>query len=185
MSAMSDVAGSKPRWQKPVVGAAVAVAVILGALYLRAPESTKVKVGMQAPDLPLVGERGGEQRLSTYRGRPVLLAFFMSDCEICQEEIPELELLNREFRTQGLVVLGVSVDADFAAYKSFLLKKNLTFGVFRDPGGTRILEYFGSHKLPEAYLIDATGQVAAVWLGSVRWRSQAIRERLTDVLPEP
>ncbi len=182
---MNDVAVHRRRWQKPLLGAAVAVAVILGALYLRAPESTKVKVGTLAPDLPLVGERGGEQRLSSYRGRPLLLVFFMSDCEICQEEIPGVELLNREFRTRGLVVLGVSVDADFAAYKGFLLKNNLSFGVFRDPGGTRILEYFGSYKLPEAYLIDATGQVAAVWLGSVNWRSQAIRERLTDVLPKP
>jgi peroxiredoxin len=185
MSAVSDMTAPQRRWQKPLVGASVALAVILGALYLRAPESTKVKVGTLAPDLPLVGEQGGEQRLSSYRGRPVLLVFFMSDCEICQAEIPDLELLNREFRTQGLVVLGVSVDADFAAYKSFLLKKNLSFGVFRDPGGTRILEYFGSYKLPEAYLIDATGQVAAVWLGSVSWRSQAIRERLKDLLPKP
>lgn len=182
---MSDAQPPKRRWLKPVVGASVAVAVTLGALYLRAPEATKVKVGMQAPDLPLLSERGGEQRLSSYRGRAVLLVFFMSDCEICQEELPQVELLNREFRTQGLVVLGVSVDADFAAYKSFLLKKNLTFGVFRDPGGTKVFESFGSYKLPEAYLIDATGRVAAVWLGSVRWRSPAVRETLTDVLPKP
>jgi len=181
---VSDAGRPRRRWLKPVVGACVALAVILVALYLRAPESTRVAVGMQAPDLALVDERGGEQRLSTYRGRAVLLVFFMSDCEICQEELPQVELLNREFRTKGLVVLGVSADADFAAYKSFLLKKNLTFGVFRDPGGTRIFEAFGSYKLPEAYLIDATGKVAAVWLGSVRWRRPEVRETLTDVLPK-
>jgi hypothetical protein len=37
--------------------------------------------------------------------------------------------------------------------------------------------------MPEAYLIDAAGKVDAVYLGSVRWRSPEVRERIESVLP--
>jgi peroxiredoxin len=181
---MSEAPSPRRRWLFPGLAAAVALFVIVGAWYLNAPEATLVKVGMTAPDMELVGELGGVQRLSTYRGQAVLLVFFMSDCHICQEDIPQLELVNREFRNKGLAVLGVNVDADFTAYKSFILKNSLTFGMYRDPGGPRILEAFGSYQLPEAYLIDTEGKVAAVWLGKVEWRSRSVRERILDVLPK-
>jgi peroxiredoxin len=77
----------------------------------------------------------------------------------------------------------VSADADYAARERFVREKNLTFGLLRDPHGEKILEAFGSHKLPEAYLIDAGGVVRAVWLGSVPWRSPKVRQAIEDVLP--
>lgn len=181
---MNDAAAPKRRWLPPLVGAATALAVVLGVWYLNAPESTRVKVGMAAPELELVSETGALQPLAAWRGHPVLLAFFMSDCEICQEDIPQLELVNREFRARGLVVLGVNVDAEFTAYKNFILKNQLTFGMYRDPGAVRIQQSFGSYKLPEAYLIDPSGTVRAVWLGRVKWRSDAVRDRILEILPK-
>ncbi len=183
MAAMSDAATPKRRWLTPLLGALTALAVILGVWYLNAPESSQVRVGMTAPELELVTETGASQRLSSWRGHPVLLVFFMSDCEICQEDIPQLELVNREFRARGLVVLGVNVDAEFTAYKSFIVKNQLTFGMYRDPGAVRIQQSFGSYRLPEAYLIDPMGQVAAVWLGKVQWRSEDVRDRIVGLLP--
>jgi peroxiredoxin len=184
MPGMSETLPAGRSWLKPALAAGVALLVVLGAWYLNAPEATHVKVGMPAPDMELMSEHGGTQRLSIYRGGAVLLVFFMSDCHICQEDIPQLELVNREFRNKGLTVLGVSVDNDYTTYKNFILKNQLTFGMYRDPGGPRILEAFGSYKLPEAYLIDATGTVAAVWLGKVEWRGRKVREQIEDVLPK-
>ena len=43
-------------------------------------------------------------------------------------------------------------------------------------------EAYGSWKMPEAYLIDATGRVDSVYLGSVNWRSPEIRERIRKLL---
>jgi peroxiredoxin len=138
---------------------------------------------MAAPDMEIVSENGGVQRLSVYRGQAVLLVFFMSDCAICKKDIPELELVNREFRRDGLSVLGVSVDREYTTYKQFILSNQLTFGMYRDPGGTRIFEAFGSYKLPEAYLIDAAGVVRGVFLGDVQWRGARVREKILEVLP--
>lgn len=183
MIPMSDAAKPTRTWLKPLAGAATALAVILGVWYLNAPETSQVRVGMTAPDLELVTETGAVQRLSTWRGHPVLLVFFMSDCEICREDIPQLERVNREYRARGLVVLGVNADAEFTAYKSFIVRNQLTFGMYRDPGAVRIQQWFGSYRLPEAYLIDPMGKVNAVWLGKVDWRRDDIRDRIVELLP--
>ena len=184
MLAMSGLPGLRGTGSKLAVAAATAVVAVGLYLYLTAPEATRVKRGSVAPDMELQSENGGVQRLSVYRGQAVLLVFFMSDCDICRRDIPDLELVNREFRKQGLIVLGVSVDQDYTTYKRFILDNKLSFGMFRDPGGPRILKDFGSYRLPEAYLIDATGVVRQIWLGEVSWRSPAVREQIVDVLPK-
>jgi len=170
---------------RAVSAAVVALAVIVGYWYLRSPESTVIKAGMQAPDLELPsGDAGGKARLSSFRGRPVLLVMFMSSCHICQAEMPQVERVHREFRNQGLIVLGVSVDADPAARERFLRDHGITFGILQDPDGVAVRQAYGSYKMPEAYLIDATGWVEAVYPGSVNWRSHEVRDRIRKLLPE-
>jgi peroxiredoxin len=170
-------------WVAPVAGVLVAVGLALGYFWLTAPEATRIKVGMMAPELELPSVGPGQVKLSSFRGKPVLLTFFMSSCHICEREVPEIDAISRAYRLRGLVVLGVSADADYAARERFVREKELTFGLLRDPHGEGIRRAFGSHKLPEAYLIDARGVVRAVWLGSVRWRSRAVRQQIEDVLP--
>src|SRR5262245_21600216 len=170
-------------WVAPIFGLLVAVGLALGYFWLTAPESTRVKVGMKAPELQLPSVGPGEVRLSSFRGKPVLLAFFMASCHTCEREVPEIEEINRIYRLRGLVVLGVSADADYATRERFVREKSLTFGLLHDPNGVKILEVFGSHKLPEAYLIDGGGVVRAVWLGSVAWRSPEVRSKIEELLP--
>jgi peroxiredoxin len=172
-------------WKTPLVAAVVAIAVMLGFLLFTSPESTKVKVGMMAPELELPSLGTGTLKLSSFRGKPVLLFFFMADCKLCEKEVPHLELLSRELRLQGLLVVGVSVDRDYTARMAFLKRHNVSFGILLDPNGDAIYQAFGSEKMPEAYLIDAGGKIAAVWLGAVDWSSPEVRAKIRDVLPPP
>jgi peroxiredoxin len=170
-------------WLGPAIALLTALLLALGYFWLSAPETTKIRVGMQAPELELPSVNPGSVKLSSFRGQAVLLTFFMSDCKICQKEIGEIERIHREYRLRGLLVVGVSVDADYATTRRFLTERQLTFGLLRDPNGEKILEAFGSYKMPEAYLIDPLGVVRAVWLGSVKWRSPEVRHQIEDLLP--
>jgi thiol-disulfide isomerase/thioredoxin len=57
-------------------------------LFLRHNE-----IGRQAPDFALQGAYGGEYRLDSFRGRPVLLVFWNTNCGICRHELPILDRL--------------------------------------------------------------------------------------------
>ena len=175
------------RWKAlgPLVAAAIGILVILGYWYLRSPESTMVKAGMMAPELELPANvYGTKARLSSFRGRPVLLVFFMATCEVCEAEVPQIERLFREFRTRGLMVLGVSVDADYATRERFVREHGITFPILQDPNGVAVRQAYGSYKMPEAYLIDSHGRVDSVYLGRVKWRP-AVRERILKLLSAP
>jgi len=183
---MTETASVRSRLLRPLVAAAVALLLVLGFWYFRSPETTMIKAGMAAPDLELTsGSLGRKGRLSSFRGKPVLLVFFMSSCHICATELPQVERLYRELRTRGLVVLGVSVDADYTTRETFLRETGITFGVMQDPNGEAIRQAYGSYKMPEAYLIDPQGQVAAVYVGSVNWRGPEVREQIEKLLPPP
>ena len=183
---MTETASVRSRLLRPLVAAAVALLLVLGFWYFRSPETTMIKAGMAAPDLELTsGSLGRKGRLSSFRGKPVLLVFFMSSCHICATELPQVERLHRELRTRGLVVLGVSVDPDYAAREKFVRETGITFGILQDPSGEAIRQAYGSYKMPEAYLIDPLGKVAAVYVGSVSWRGPEVRERIEKLLPPP
>jgi peroxiredoxin len=162
----------------------VTVGVFVGFWWLRSPESTLVKVGQPAPDLELrsLGATTST-RLSSFRGRPVLLVMFMSSCHLCDEEMPEIERLHRRMLPRGLMVIGVSADTERPALERFVERHQMTFPVLEDPGGPALRQAYGSWRLPEAYLIDAAGKVAAVWLGSVKWSGPEVGEAITRLLP--
>ena len=169
---------------RSALAAVVTVAVVVGFWWLRSPEATLVKVGQQAPDLELrsLGATSNT-RLSSFRGHPVLLVMFMSACHLCDAEMPQIERLHRQMLPRGLMVIGVSADTARADLQRFVQRHEVTFPVLEDPGGPALRQAYGSWKLPEAYLIDASGKVAAVWLGSVRWNSVDVRETITRLLP--
>jgi peroxiredoxin len=171
-----------------LVGLLLAAAIVVGYRFLRAPEASLVKVGDHAPELELAPlDMRLKTSLSGYlKQGPVLLVMFFSDCSICQQELPEIELIHRRYVPRNLMVLGVGVDRDASKLRAFLDVNEVSFTVLHDPDGQVLRRTWGSYKFPEAYLIDSQGIVRQVWLGRVNWRRPEVREAIRAVLaPEP
>jgi thiol-disulfide isomerase/thioredoxin len=49
-------------------------------------------------------------KLSRWQGHPLIVDFWATWCPPCRKEIPELNAIYKKYRSQGLVVLGLSVD---------------------------------------------------------------------------
>ena len=76
------------------------------------PVSAKLEAGVMAPDFTLRDASGQPVRLSGFRGKAVLLNFWATWCPPCRIEIPWFMEFQRAYGDRGLVVLGVSLDAD-------------------------------------------------------------------------
>jgi thiol-disulfide isomerase/thioredoxin len=66
--------------------------------------------GAEAPDFTLKTIDGKDVKLSALRGKAVLLNFWATWCGPCKIEIPWFIELQKQYASQGLVVIGVAMD---------------------------------------------------------------------------
>ena len=84
-------------------------AVEFGPVILALLLAASTVVGNPAPELPeLRWVQGGPLTLAGLRGKVVLIRFFTDrQCPFCSATAPALNELDRQFREQGLVVVGL------------------------------------------------------------------------------
>lgn len=98
-----------------ILGLAIAAATLGGWLQyqsrqLRTPAGVAMaQVGDQAPDLSLRTLDGRPQRLSQFRGRPLLVNFWATWCPPCLAEMPRLSAASARGGSRTLI-LGVAMD---------------------------------------------------------------------------
>jgi len=113
-------------------------------------------VGDPAPDWKLADPEGRTHTLSEYRGRVVVLDFWATWCGPCAKVMPRLEKLQKKYREQGVVVLGVNSweTGDPVAAMS---KKGCTYTLLLK--GEEMAPAYGVTSLPVVYVIGVDGTV--------------------------
>ena len=130
--------------------------------------------GTPAPDFELLTDAGEPLRLSSLRGRPVVLYFYpKDDTSGCTTQACGLRDGFPRFEAAGAVVLGVSPD-DVRSHQRFKAKYSLPFALLADTEHA-VAEQYGVWKEKSmygrtylgvertTYLIDARGAVAVVF----------------------
>ena len=132
-----------------------------------------------APPFRLTDAGGKAMPLSDFRGKPVVLNFWATECAGCKVELPTFVSLARTYKTKGLTVLGVSMDimysdlkdaaAGWSKVKSFLQTRRLDYPIVLDDGSAE--KAFNVTAIPATYLIDRTGRIATTYVGVVDSRN--------------
>lgn len=92
-----------------------------------------VEEGKPAPDFELTSDAGERVRLSSLRGKSVILYFYpKDDTPGCTAQACGIRDEYSEFRQAGAVVLGVSPDTE-ASHIKFKTKYELPFTLLADP----------------------------------------------------
>jgi len=117
------------------------------------------------PDLVLKDSSGKTVSLKKFRGKVVLVDFWATWCHGCKEEIPWFAEFQKNYGKKGLTVVGVSMDDGWDVVKTFLAANPLPYRIVL--GNDGVANRFGITNLPNTYLIDRQGNVAAAWEGMV------------------
>jgi cytochrome c biogenesis protein CcmG/thiol:disulfide interchange protein DsbE len=115
-----------------------------------------------AADFALQDVSGKTVNLADFRGKVVLLDFWATWCTGCKKEIPWFEAFQAAYGTKGFAVVGVSLDEDgWKVLKPFLEEHKIPYTMLL--GDDPMSKKYGIGNLPDTFLIDRQGRVAALY----------------------
>jgi peroxiredoxin len=138
----------------------MATIALLCALGVAAVQA-HVAPGQRAEDFELKDARGAAVRLSSLRGRVVLVDFWASWCDPCKKELPLLADIQKRLRPRGVEILAINVDKKRANAESFLRSHGVSLTVLFDSDETVVKKY-EPPKMPSSFVIDKKGLVRYV-----------------------
>ncbi len=113
--------------------------------------------GNQAPDFTLTALNGVAWNLARMRGSVVLVNFWASWCEPCQQELPQLQQLYERHSDDGLVVLGISDDEPGKA-QQYREERGISYPSLRDDDGN-VMQSYQVSAIPTSLIIGRDGQL--------------------------
>lgn len=117
-----------------------------------------------APDFTLATPDGSPMKLSSLRGKVVLINVWATWCPPCRAEMPAIQSTYAQYREQGFVVLAVNLQEDPRTVTAFMQQYGLTFPALLDLDGGVSATYL-ARVLPSSYFVDKRGVIRAVYRG--------------------
>ena len=138
----------------------IVVALAAGLFYFsgkppaRPPQGPELLVGKPAPDISLPTLDGQDVKLSSLRGKVVLVDNWATWCPPCRESLPHLQAIasDKSLADKGLVVWAVDAQEEKPDVQSFLNTNHYTFTVLLDHDGQTLHDYGIDGILKNAFI---------------------------------
>lgn len=133
----------------------------------RAQEASREKTyeskGRAAPEVDLTTMTKDRFALSDLEGKVVLINFWATYCGPCRAEIPALNGLYANLKSDGLEIVGIAVDRKGReVVEPFSEEYNLKYPVVLNPSASLWSEFSGEHgriPLPTTFVVNTEGQI--------------------------
>jgi glutathione peroxidase-family protein len=131
-------------------------------------------------------------KLSSLRGKVVLLDMFLSTCSHCEEHAPHIVDFYNKYKERGFVVLGLARDPEekLASVRQFMQKAKINYQVGFITN--MVVSYYvdsHDHGVPQMVLFGADGKMAKRMIGWTpevgKQMQQAIEEQLSKAGAAP
>lgn len=128
---------------------------------------------------------GRKVKLSSFKGRTVLLDFWATWCAPCKVEIPWFGEFQQRYAADGLQVIGVSVDDPLDRLRPFVEALKVPYVVLQGRPMPRILDAYDVGAVPTTMLISREGRICTVFAADKTKEDveTAIRRLLFDPAP--
>jgi thiol-disulfide isomerase/thioredoxin len=161
--------------------------VVCAAFFLISCTNPKTEVAKsdQAPAIEIKDIATGQKvAMEQFKGKVLFINFWASWCPPCKEEMPSLEALYRELRSDGrFAMLTILYNDDPKNAVDYMMANGYTFPVFADHDGISAKRY-NVTGVPETYVIDKKGTLRKRVIGAADWYSPEAKAYLNALLLE-
>jgi len=124
----------------------------------------KTAIGAAAPEIALTDTEGKIRKLSSLKGKVVLIDFWASWCGPCRKENPNVVAMYKKYHDKGFEIYSVSLDKERGSWLAAITKDNLIW-----PDHVSDLKYwksagaasYGVTSIPFTVLVDKKGKIVA------------------------
>ena len=121
--------------------------------------------------------------LTQYQGKVLVLDFWASWCVPCRRSFPWMNSMQQKYGDDGLVIVGVNMDADPADANAVLESYPADFEIIYDPDG-ELARAYDVIAMPSSYIIDRNGVLVTRHLGFKVKRQDEYEAILLEALGE-
>ncbi len=177
----TDAHVPKPGWRTYLVFGVLFAFLFLMAWGILYKQSSALKIGAPAPAFSLETYDGSLVSLDDLKGRVVLINFWSSWCDPCDQEAPEIESAWQYFKTDDRVAfVGIAYADTQSGARQFIEDHQITFPNGADLG-SEISDAYRVRAVPESFLIDPQGNLASIKFGPFESEEEII-SRIEDIL---
>ncbi|EXX84788.1 thiol-disulfide oxidoreductase [Paenibacillus darwinianus] len=164
----------------------VQIAILIGVLLLGGYAIGKTlfssdgtpQVGGKPPEFELAAMDGSVQKLSDYKGRPLVINFWGTFCPPCVKEMPEFQRQYVKWKGEGLEILAINLSEDDITVTNFLKRFNLDYQILRDRD-RQTEKAYGVRQYPTTFFVKPNGEIKEIFIGGMT--EAAIDERITEL----
>jgi len=137
--------------------------------------------GGPTPSLDLPDLEGHTRGLDEFLGLVVIVNFWATWCEPCQQEIPAMSALADLHAEDGLRLLAVNNGESREKIDAFLEKLQIQGLVLHDRNGTAVRDW-KVVGMPANFVVDREGKIRYWHLGALDWAKPAVADPVIALL---
>lgn len=161
------------------------LSIIIFTSKVYAKSNVKFLSGTNAPDnIIFFDEEKNQYSLDQFEGKTILLVFWATWCAPCIKELPDLDILQKDFRKLPFEIIPISEDDQgMEIIKTHFKSYNIRYLPIYHDYRNQLFKAFNVVGLPTSILIDPNGKMVASFIGSTKWYDEKIREIILSFIP--